>query len=272
MPTISVVIPAYNAASTLSKAIESVLNQDIQGNPLELIIVDDGSTDGTSEIAARYVSTHPHCICLITQQNQGPSAARNAGIAAAAGKLIAFLDADDQWLPGKIAAQLSVFTQLPEIALVCTNMNNGRLWGKPNIVLLKFKDLLWSNKVYTSSVLAKKSALLAAGGFNSQRRLSEDYELWLSISAIQPIALINAPYLVYQKNSGTSSRLWAMERAELETYSIFYKKGLISSSTYTLLRYWSLAKFARRCALRHARAMSCAACKIILSPSCLIPH
>ena len=127
MPTISVVIPAYNAASTLSKAIESVLNQDIQGNPLELIIVDDGSTDRTSEIAAHYVRTHPDRIRLIAQKNRGPAAARNAGIAAAAGELIAFLDADDQWLPGKLAAQLSVFMQLPEIALVCTTMNNKRL-------------------------------------------------------------------------------------------------------------------------------------------------
>ena len=255
MPTISVVIPAYNAASTLSKAIESVLNQDIQGNPLELIIVDDGSTDRTSEIAAHYVRTHPDRIRLIAQKNRGPAAARNAGIAAAAGELIAFLDADDQWLPGKLAAQLSVFMQLPEIALVCTTMNNKRLWGRPTIVRLTFKDLLWFNKVYTSSVLVKKSALLAVGGFHSQRRLSEDYELWLSIATRQPIALLNRPYVVYQKGIGTSSRLWAMERAELETYSIFYKRGLISSSTYALLRYWSLAKFALRAALRYTRAM-----------------
>ena len=229
--------------ATLGRAIESVLSQNSIGNTIEILIVDDGSTDQTGTIATQYVQAYPDRIRLIHQHNQGPAATRNTGIAAAVGELIAFLDADDWWLPGKLASQLRVLEEKPEVALVCTTMNGHSLWGKPAVIILRFRDLLWSNKVYTSSVLARKTILLAAGCFNPQRRLCEDYELWLSIGATHPIALLNTPYLMYSKGIGTSSRLWAMERAELKTYAILKQRKLVSGPIYTILRYWSLAKY-----------------------------
>lgn len=107
-PLVSVIITAYNSACFLAAAIESVLAQTY--SHYELIVVDDGSTDGSDAIACAYPAVR-----LIRQSNQGAPAARNTGIAAAGGELIAFLDADDLWLPGKLAAQVARHNAEPQL-------------------------------------------------------------------------------------------------------------------------------------------------------------
>lgn len=243
MRAVSVVIPAYNAASTITRAIKSVLLQDIGDLELEIIVVDDGSQDATASLVESSMKLSRQNIRLIRQENSGPAAARNTGVSAAKGEYIAFLDADDQWLPGKLKAQVQALDDYPEVALVCTPMNGRRFRPRSPRFRIRFRSLLWSNRVYTSSVLLRKQTFFDAGGFNPTRRLSEDYELWLKIAAKSSILAINKPLLHYSKSDGISSKLWLMEKGELETYRILRKGGLLSNPAYIVLRYWSLAKY-----------------------------
>ena len=111
-PLVSVILPAYNARATLALAVNSVIEQDYAN--LELLVVDDGSVDGTAE--------HPvlqdHRIRVLRQQNAGPAAARNLALSQAKGSLIAFIDADDVWLPGKLSAQVGYLQSHPEVNVV----------------------------------------------------------------------------------------------------------------------------------------------------------
>lgn len=262
MSLVSTVIPAYNAERTIVRALESVMAQEIPGHGLEVLVVDDGSSDGTVAAVQAFVARtagseggQGGSIRILRQANAGPSAARNAGVREAAGDLIAFLDADDEWLPGKLALQVAVLERRPEADLVCTPMN-GRRFGRGEPELdLSFQSLLRSNRVHTSSVLVKKAAFLAAGGFDPARRLSEDYELWLKIAARGLIVVLNEPLLRYEEGSGVSSRLWPMERGELETLGILHTSGLLPGPAYHAARGWSFMKFLLRAARRISRRM-----------------
>lgn len=109
-PSVSVVIPVFNAEPFLADAIDSILTQHY--SPLEIVVVDDGSTDASAAVAARYPVT------LVRQATAGIGAARNAGVSAAAGILLAFLDADDLWLPGKLARQVDALQSDPSLDIV----------------------------------------------------------------------------------------------------------------------------------------------------------
>jgi glycosyltransferase involved in cell wall biosynthesis len=122
-PLVSVVIPAFNAERFLGETIESVLAQDYE--PIEIVVVDDGSTDGTSEVAGSYGVR-----CLRTQ-NGGQAAARNAGVAAARGELVAFVDADDLWEPGKLSRQVGHLIAHPELGYLMSRMQRTLMPGAP---------------------------------------------------------------------------------------------------------------------------------------------
>ena len=111
---VSVVIPVYNRASLVRRAVDSVLQQDTPA--AEVIVVDDGSTDGTAPVLASYGGA----IRVLRQENQGVSAARNHGVAASGGALIAFLDSDDRWLPGKLSCQAAYMIAHPEVQICQT--------------------------------------------------------------------------------------------------------------------------------------------------------
>jgi glycosyltransferase involved in cell wall biosynthesis len=111
-PGVTVVIPAYNSEAFLGEAIESVLSQEYEGD-LELVVVDDGSTDGTAEVAMRYPEVQ-----LFRQRNQGPAVARNVAIEAAGGEVIVLLDSDDLMLPGRIRKQIDYLLENPEASVV----------------------------------------------------------------------------------------------------------------------------------------------------------
>lgn len=243
---ISVVIPAYDAASTILRAIDSVLAQDTNGQGLEIIVIDDGSRDATSVIVETYAKSKQQTIQLFRQTNAGPAAARNAGVAMARGDYIAFLDADDWWLPGKLKAQLRVLEQNAGVVLVCTPMNGRRFKTRSIDFRMSFRSLLWSNRIYTSSVMVRKQAFEAADGFDPARRHSEDYELWLKIAAEGSVVAVNEPFLEYTKGAGISSKLWTMEKGELETYRIIREAKLISGTSCFFVRSWSLAKYLLR--------------------------
>jgi cellulose synthase/poly-beta-1,6-N-acetylglucosamine synthase-like glycosyltransferase len=171
--TVSVVIPAYNAAATIAAAIESVLAQTRP--PEEIIVVDDGSKDETSAV----VELFGPAVRLLRQANAGCGQARNTGAREARGTWLAFLDADDLWLPTKLERQLPE-TADPRIAVVvCRKYSEeGLLLGRR----LAFDDLWTQNDAIVSSSLVRRSAFEQAGGFWTLRAC-EDYHLWLRLTA-----------------------------------------------------------------------------------------
>lgn len=181
--TISVVIPAYNAEPYIAEAIESCLQQTPP--PLEVIVVDDASTDRTAGIAASY----PSPVRLIRfESNQGVSRARNRGVEEASGDWIAFLDADDWFLPGKFAAQLCCAEQHPEAKLIYSGFRWRALNGTERDVAAFPLQRLASMMRYRCAfdictVLVRRDALREIGGFDCSLKRSEDYELWLRFAA-----------------------------------------------------------------------------------------
>ncbi len=216
-PRVSVVLPTYNRGWILEQAVESVLGQDYAH--LELIVVDDGSTDGTSGLLSRFGDR----ITVIRQPNRGVSAARNTGIRAAAGELIALLDSDDTWLPGKVAAQVSFFANHPD-ALVCqteevwirngVRVNPGKRHRKESGMI--FERSLALCLVSPSAVMMKSSLLDQVGLFDESLPACEDYDLWLRIAWKYPIHLIDQPLIV--KRGGHDDQL--SRRPELDKYRI----------------------------------------------------
>ena len=171
--TVSVVIPAYNATATIAAAIESALAQTRP--PDEIVVVDDGSKDDTSAVVERFGPV----VRLVRQANAGCGQARNTGAREARGTWLAFLDADDLWLPTKLERQLPE-TADPRIAVVVCRMYNeeGQLLGRR----LTFDDLWTRNDAIVSSSLVRRSAFEQAGGFWKERAC-EDYHLWLRLTA-----------------------------------------------------------------------------------------
>ncbi|MBL8850099.1 MAG: glycosyltransferase family 2 protein [Planctomycetaceae bacterium] len=177
MPAISVVIPAYNAEGCVARAIESVLAQTQAVR--EIIVVDDGSRDATAAAVEQFGAD----VRLIRQSNAGPAAARNHGVREAHCEWIAFLDADDAWLPSKNERQAACLEQEQVGVVHCYVVD----------VAEKFKydgeqtfDRLWrQNAIGTSTAIVRKSAWEAVGGFYEDRRLMgvEDYHFWLRVTA-----------------------------------------------------------------------------------------
>ncbi len=193
---ISVIIPAYNAAATLGEALDSVRARE--GIDLEILLVDDHSTDSTRQVAESWArsSTAVPVRILATPHNGGPALARNVGMRAASGEWIAFLDADDVWLPDRLANQFGAIAtwrrEHPGDApvFVCGGtlaFGEADDGGRKSEVgseagQLDLGDFAVANPVATSTVLVRKDTIMAAGGFDEQFRGPEDYDLWIRIA------------------------------------------------------------------------------------------
>lgn len=211
-PKISVVVPCFNAEKYIGIAIESVLAQ--RWPNLEIVVVDDGSSDGSVELIRERFPV----VRLIQQTNQGVAAARNNGISHAKGDWIAFLDADDYWLPGKLQAQWEMLGKTPEarmaytawqvwtctdpaptrdyLAALAGSSNNTSLWSGASGWV--YPDLLLECVVWTSTVLAHRSVFEEVGQFDPQLRMGEDWDLWLRASRVTRILRVPAPYALYR--------------------------------------------------------------------------
>jgi len=227
---VSVIIPTYNRGWIIKEAIDSVLAQDY--TEFELIVVDDGSTDHTSDILDSYRND----IIVLSQKKKGVSAARNRGIAEASGKFIAFLDSDDLWLSQKLSVQMDFFNQTPD-ALICQTeevwirnglrVNPKKRHKKPSGMI--FEPSLELCLVSPSAVMIQRRLLDRVGGFDETLPACEDYDLWLRISCRFPIHLIDAPLIV--KRGGHKDQL--SSRAGLDKFRInaiekIIKSGLLS--------------------------------------------
>ncbi len=225
-PSLSVVIPSRNCIAYLPHAVRSIRAVADLG-PIEIIVVNDGSTDGTADWLAAAQNQDPW-LKAITLGGVGAAAARNAGVAAAGGAIIGFLDADDVWLPGAIADRFRLFDAEPRLVLsfadydhrtptgeslgTCFGFWPGfRAWlgGRTGLIGLGPSALpliLAENIVGTSTVLVRRAALIAAGGFSPDYKVAEDWELWLRLAQTGDVwcnARVETDYLV---RPGSTSR------------------------------------------------------------------
>jgi glycosyltransferase involved in cell wall biosynthesis len=232
-PTFSIVIAAHNAAATLPATIRSVVQQTRQD--FEVVVVDDGSVDGTEE-ALRRTTVDPR-VTYHRQEQTGPAGARNAGIAAAQGAFVCLLDSDDLWLPTYLQAMADAFDAEPGAALAYTDAwrfddLTRRIFRQPIMQTQKpparpprepeelLVELLRRNFVYTSATV-RREVVTEVGGFTTFTR-SEDYELWLRIAA-RGYTFVQAAGLqaVYRDRPG--SRIHdplAMSRGQVEIYGL----------------------------------------------------
>jgi|TARA_B100000959_G_scaffold134696_1_gene141455 glycosyltransferase involved in cell wall biosynthesis len=203
---ISVIIPTYNRRNTLSRAVESVLNQIYK--PIEIIVVDDGSTDGTKEM---FSEMYP-LVRYIYQANSGVSSARNTGINSASGDWIALLDSDDEWLPDKLDRQVKLLQDNAEIRFCHTN----EIWIRNNVRINQkkkhqkyggniFNKCLDICRISPSSSLFHTSVIKDVGLFDESLDVCEDYDLWLRITAKYPILFLDQPLI--KKFGGHSDQL-----------------------------------------------------------------
>jgi glycosyltransferase involved in cell wall biosynthesis len=243
-PSVSVIIPTYNRASWLIDAIDSVLNQTFQD--FELIIVDDGSTDGTHEIVAQYGKR----IQYFYQSNRGPASARNLGIKKAKADLITFLDSDDRWLKQKLQTQVDLIQKYPDIKICYTD----EIWIRRGIRVNQKKiHQKYSGWIYQkclplciispSSVMVNRDVFDKVGLFDDDFLVCEDYDLWLRISCYFPITFIDQPLII--KNGGhedqLSHRLWGMDRFRVQALEKILKENSLSANdrkaTIDMLNY-----------------------------------
>ena len=215
-PTVSVIVPVFNAERYIHASLASVLGQTYDPDAIEVIVVDDGSTDNTRGV----VEALGAGITYIEQANQGPSAARNTGIRAARGRFIGFLDADDTWLPEKIARQLAAFEAHPDVGLVFADedefdehgvqceslLATSRFYpeiasGAP--IAQAYLKLLQENFIPTSTVLARRECFERAGLFERELKASEDRDMWSRIAAHYAIAAV--PLVLGRKRVVASS-------------------------------------------------------------------
>jgi len=224
---ISVIIPTFNRKKTLGRAIQSVSNQSL--SPFEILIIDDGSNDGTKE----WVKESFQDIKYIYQNNQGVSSARNKGIKYAYGDWVAFLDSDDEWLPNKLYEQVKAIGSNPEIKFFHTN----EIWIRNGVRVNQmkkhkkyggyiFEKCLDICRVSPSSVLIKKEIFDDIGTFDESLRVCEDYDLWLRITSKYPVVFLDIP-LIY-KYGGHAGQLSKVNDG-IESYRIQSLEKIIKS-------------------------------------------
>ncbi len=254
-PMVTVIIPAYNAAQYLPTAIKSVQQQTF--SDWELLIINDGSTDDTIEVVRKYQETN-YGIYLINQENQGVSRARNLGIEKSRGQIIAFLDADDQWLPDKLYQHLQHFHYHPRIGVSFAQVEIinqlGEITGEasnPKLTDLKPEYLFSENPTTTTSNWAvRKEVFTEVGGFAPDMNYSEDLEWLLRVICTSnwEIVGINQVLTQYRTNSsGLSANLYRMEAGwnQLVEKAKIYAPQLVESH-FNLAQALHLRYLARR--------------------------
>lgn len=232
MESVSVVIPAYNAERFLGETLESVLSQTLP--PDEIVVVDDGSTDSTSDLVRSF---HDRRIRLIVQPNAGTAVACNRGVSAATGRWIAFVDADDVWMPEKLEFQLGACTGYAISHTDSYFIGEGvdqslrRSDFEPGYSGDVLDRLLVRNFITKSSVVMLRSAFNAAGGFPSKYPAVEDWPLWIAVCAVHPLGYVPAPLLRYRVHR--QSKSMAVRRALADHVRIIDDAFSVGGPGYT---------------------------------------
>lgn len=254
----SVIVPLYNKAPYVKKALNSIIEQSFKD--FELIVVDDGSHDESYSIAESVLASTNCCYQLVHQKNAGVSTARNNGVALSKGEYICFLDADDWWSPSFLEKMDGLIRAYPEAGIYGINyyyVKNGR--GRVSVEDLntgyfdycsayarKLQMPLW-----TGAVCLRRSVFDEMGGFRPHLKLGEDFDLWIKIALKYPVAFLNEPLSYYFQDSDMAWRgvghltdpqyhmLWNLDYlADSEMNNSDYKQLVDNLRTYNLMPYY----------------------------------
>lgn len=225
-PVVSVIIPTYNRAHLVGRAIQSVLDQTYP--EFELIVVDDASNDGTDKVVKNF--NDPRIRYVRHNQNMGVAAARNTGINAAQGRYIAFQDSDDEWLPEKLDMQIKVFSNAPrEVGVVYTDMwkiNEGRkkYWHSPSNMpddgIIYKRSLQRVFTIGIGTALIKRTCLSQSGIFDESFSSLEDFEFFIRISKFFCFYHIDVPLVKYHDTKNSVSK---KDDAHFDAYESIFK-------------------------------------------------
>ena len=235
MTTVSVIIPSYNRAHTLPRALNSVIAQTRAAD--EIIVVDDGSTDDTEQLIAK---NYPQVIYL-KQQNLGVSAARNLAIQHAHGEWLALLDSDDAWLPQKLEKQLSLLAEQPAFKII----HSDEIWIRNGVRVNQmkkhakcggwiFQHCLPLCAISPSAVIIHRDLLAQIGLFDETLPACEDYDLWLRITAHHPVLYCNEALIT--KYGGHEDQLsqqhWGMDRFRIRALNKCIKQSKLNKQDH----------------------------------------
>ncbi len=224
---VAAVVPAYNAARFLEATLEGILDQSAP--VAECVVVDDGSTDGTGDLAEGFDSR----VRVVRQPNRGVSAARNAGARAASSPLLAFCDADDVWLPEKQERQLETWARSPEATALFTgaqavgaDLEEGAVMPAPTFEAVTLKDMIvhrtgWIPPQISSTLLVQRETLKRTGGWDESLAHTADWDQALRLRKLGPFAGPTEPLVLYRRHEGSMSR--RLELLEAETRALFRK-------------------------------------------------
>lgn len=235
-PLVSVCVPARDAERFLAEALASALAQDVA---LELLVCDDGSRDGTLRVAESFAAADPRVRVVRHERPRGVVAARNALLGTASAPYVAWLDADDALLPGALAGSVALLERRADVALVHGGAEiveeSGRVlppWRRPfdrDVVedgLDAFGELLLSNEVVTSTVVARRSALAAAGGFVPVGPSSSDWDMWLRLALHGAVAYRAQPVARYRQHPASISHATTASGARLRCDARVVRRAL----------------------------------------------
>ena len=243
---ISVVMPVFNGEAFIEQSLISVLRQTIL--PLELIVINDGSTDNTGDKVNRFISTYPELkVILINSENRGPGNARNIGIGAAKGRWIAFLDSDDLWLPKKLEVTANHHKDNVETNFICHNEIHRRGDDDKQVDYFhKFdqsksiaSQLFQKNFFSTSAVACQRNLLIEYDGFDISLPNAQDFDFWLRMSPKIRLLPISDLLGIYVEREDNITSRPVMERGK-NLYRVYKKnKNLVSNLVY----FKTLTKF-----------------------------
>lgn len=259
---VTVVIPTWQRAHLIRDALDSVAAQTWR--PLEIVVADDGSTDGTGDVVAKWAAAHPVVpLRHVWQENAGGNAARNRGITEARGDYVAFLDSDDTWSPDKTARQMALLTGGGRIgAVYCgleeTDARTGAVLQVPPIQMptpdMLGRLLVRDETAPTSAWIIARDVLRQVGGFDEDLRARQDWDLWIRVAAVTRLGAVDAPLMQLRHHDGP--RTASDPTRELRSYAAIRAKNhaLLAAQPLTL-RLAARAAYHRRAGRVHLHYM-----------------
>jgi len=236
---VTAIVVVYNGEKYLKDCLQSIIDQDYQ--PLEILVIDDGSTDSTPTI----IKSFGERIKYFHQNNAGIARARNKGVELANGHYIAFLDADDIWCQDKIATQISVFERYPQYGVVFGEFNrvgdffHYDLYNDLKIELMKpeidndwtgwlYPRMLLDSWVHIITAMVRKDVFYDIGEFNPEQTIGEDYDFWIRTSKKYQMAKIPYPLALYRNNPTSATAKFIERNFGAEIVTKYLKKYGIS--------------------------------------------
>ncbi len=258
---VSVVIPVFNSGIGAVAAIRTLRAQTVL--PREIVVIDDGSTDGSAATIAAAVGDGAPPVRIFSIANGGAANARNSGIVRTMSTYVAFLDSDDGWFPSKLEKQLSILERRPDVGMVGTRTTMARTLVDRPLDLqapelkISVRTQLFKNFFQTSTVVVRRSVLDEVGLFPTGQRYAEEGDLFLRIAAHSQCVLLNEVLVDYNNGkggfgvSGLSENIYGMERGELANIRRAWRRGNCTFAVYAAATAFSLAKFLRRFLIRY---------------------